>query len=241
MYSHGFGTLFLAEAHGTVHGRESAAELQEKLQRAVRLLLETQNTEGGWRYQPEQAEQADLSVTVAQAMALRAARNVGIDVPKQSIARCAAYLKRCQLMPEGGFRYMPQTGLPTFPLTAAGLVGLHCCGIYQGSEITAARKYLTAFLPGKHPGPGVNPDYYLYGHYYAALAWRQAGGREYQTWYAAIRDELCSSAGPSKSSSTNRRQRDGSWSDAKFGPHYATALACIILQLPRNYLSIIQQ
>ncbi len=48
MYSHGFGTLFLAEAYGMTH----RPEIREKLQKAVRLIIDTQNDEGGWRYQP---------------------------------------------------------------------------------------------------------------------------------------------------------------------------------------------
>ena len=48
MYGHGFATLFLAEAYGMVH----RAEIREKLSKAVNLIINTQNSEGGWRYQP---------------------------------------------------------------------------------------------------------------------------------------------------------------------------------------------
>jgi hypothetical protein len=43
MYSHGFGTLFLAEAYGMSH----RPELRERLHKAVRLIVDTQNAEGG--------------------------------------------------------------------------------------------------------------------------------------------------------------------------------------------------
>ena len=39
MYSHGFGTLFLAEAYGMTH----RPEIREKLQKAVRLIIDSQN------------------------------------------------------------------------------------------------------------------------------------------------------------------------------------------------------
>src|SRR5262249_9781761 len=78
MYSHGFGTLFLAEAYGMTH----RPEIREKLQKAVHLILDTQNNEGGWRYQPVKHD-ADLSVTICQINALRAARNAGLYVPKE--------------------------------------------------------------------------------------------------------------------------------------------------------------
>ena len=72
MYSHGFGTLFLAEAYGMTH----RPEIREKLQKAVRLIIDSQNLEGGWRYQPVRRD-ADISVTICQINALRAARERG--------------------------------------------------------------------------------------------------------------------------------------------------------------------
>ena len=89
MYSHGFGTLFLAEAYGMTH----RPEIREKLQKAVRLIIDSQNIEGGWRYQPVRHD-ADLSVTICQINALRAARNAGLYVPKETVAACIRYVKR---------------------------------------------------------------------------------------------------------------------------------------------------
>jgi hypothetical protein len=244
MYSHGFGTLLLAELHGMVHDRALAAELRRTLRRAVELLLRTQNADGGWRYQPELSPEADLSVTAAQVMALRAAYNADIEVPKSVMDRAADYIRRCQQWPDGGFGYMPLTGSPTFPMTGAGLAGLHCCGVYVGRETDAAREFLQRFRPGRRDAPAINAEYALYGHYYAAHAMRLAGGDAWNRWYAAVRDELCRSDADGRAGDghlPNRRQRDGSWSDARYGSHYATALACIILLIPMNYLPIFQR
>ena len=104
MYSHGFGTLFLAEAYGMTH----RPEIREKLQKAVRLIIDSQNLEGGWRYQPVRHD-ADLSVTICQINALRAARNAGLFVPKETVAACIRYVKRSQNH-DGGFKYMLQGG-----------------------------------------------------------------------------------------------------------------------------------
>ncbi len=65
MYSHGFGALFLAEAYGMTR----RPEIREKLEKSVRLIIDTQNGEGGWRYQPVRHD-ADLSVTICQINAL---------------------------------------------------------------------------------------------------------------------------------------------------------------------------
>src|SRR5262245_9555797 len=91
MYEHGFATLFLAE----VYGMSPRDDIRDKLARAVDLIVRTQNAEGGWRYQPRR-EDADISVTICQVMALRAARNTGLKVPSETVNRCVDYVKRSQ-------------------------------------------------------------------------------------------------------------------------------------------------
>jgi len=87
MYSHAFATLFLAEAYGMAGG----ATCKAALARAVNLIVDCQNQHGGWRYNPLDRE-VDLSVTVCQLQALRAARNIGIKVPKSTIDLAARYV-----------------------------------------------------------------------------------------------------------------------------------------------------
>ncbi len=222
MYGHGFATLFLAECHGMT----ARPQLREKLVAAVKLIVNTQNNQGGWRYQPVRAD-ADISVTICQIMALRAARNAGIHVPKQTVDSCIQYVKRSQ-NPDGGFMYMlSQGGESLFPRSAAGVVALYSAGIYQGPEITKGNEYLMKFLPKKSASGQV--AYYYYGQYYAVQAMWHAGGPAWQTWYTAVRDDMIS-----------RQGKDGSW-QAAFSSDYATAMACIVLQMPNGTLPIFQR
>ncbi len=122
MYEHGFATLFLAEAYGMTMRRD----IREKLAKAVRLIVETQNDEGGWRYQPSKSE-ADISVTICQMMALRAAKNAGLYVPNETRDRCIDYVKKSQNA-DGGFMYMVHGGASAFPRSAAGVVALYSAG-----------------------------------------------------------------------------------------------------------------
>ncbi|MGC4003656.1 MAG: hypothetical protein QM811_11230 [Pirellulales bacterium] len=78
MYGHGFATLFLSECYGMTR----RDDLREKLSKAVRLIVTTQNPEGGWRYQP-QRDDADISVTICQIMALRCAER-GLVCPDRN-------------------------------------------------------------------------------------------------------------------------------------------------------------
>jgi hypothetical protein len=229
MYGHGFGTLFLAEVYGMVHNRKLREKLRGTLERAVDLIVASQNSEGGWRYQPEPKD-ADISVTICQIMALRAARNVGFSMPRSVVDRCTKYVKRCQDH-EGGFRYMAQGGGSAFARTAAGVVALFSAGEYKGPEVEKGLRYLMNYKPGQAFFARNNEMHYFYGHYYAVQAMWTAGGNYWAEWYPAIRDELIRHP---------RLRGDGSWID-QICYHYGTAMACIILQVPNNYLSILQK
>lgn len=222
MYGHGFAALFLAECYGMT----MRADVREKLAKSVALIVKTQNNEGGWRYQPVRRD-ADISVTICQVMALRAARNAGIFVPRDTIDRCIDYVKQSQNA-DGGFMYMKQGGQSAFPRSAAGLVALYSAGVYEGPEVEKGLEYLMNYLP--RGGAFSRESHYFYGHYYAVQAMWHAGGKYWNQWYPAIRDELVS----------RQKPEDGSWMDS-ICQEYGTAMACIILQMPNNYLPIFQR
>ncbi len=222
MYEHGFATLFLAEAYGT----SSKVGLREKLSKAVQLIINTQNEEGGWRYEPRRDE-ADLSVTVCQVMALRAAHNTGLFVPKATIERAIAYVERCQ-NDDGGFAYMASVpGESRFPRSAAALVAMYNAGIYTEETLTSGLDYVMQFPP--EPSGQDGRQYYFYGHYYAVQAMWHAGDHYWKTWYPAIRDALLHDQRP-----------NGFWSDA-ISAEYGTAMACLILKMPESYLPIFER
>ncbi|MCY2992885.1 MAG: terpene cyclase/mutase family protein [Planctomycetota bacterium] len=221
MYGHGFATLFLAE----VYGMSPDPLVREKLANAVKLILSTQNDEGGWRYEPKRQD-ADISVTVCQIMALRAARNAGMFVPNKTIDRCTDYVKRSQNA-DGGFMYqLTQPGVSQFPRSAAAVVGLYSAGIYDGPEVERGLDYLLKHLP--QADAFQRDNYFFYGHYYAVQAMWQAGGERWRRWHPAIHDALLA-----------RQKQDGSWPD-NVSYEYGTAMACLILQMPNNYLPIFQ-
>ena len=233
MYQHGFGALFLSEVHGTLTDPDAQRRVRDKLEQAVALTVKSQNREGGWRYEPNPVHQADVSVTVAQLMALRAARNAGLYVPKSAVDQCVSYIKACQ-QSDGGFCYIKGQGFAgsAFARSAAAVVGLFSAGVYEGPEIERGLRYLMQFLPGRRFAPrDMRPEHYYYAQYYAALAMWTAGGPYWAEWFPAVRDELIARA-----STTPGRI----WSDYH-GSAYATAMACIVLQLPNNYLPIMQK
>ena len=230
MYGHGFGTLFLAEASGVIHHKTLRDSVHETLKRAVDLIVRTQNARGGWRYHPGSTD-ADISVTICQIMALRSARNAGLYVPKETVDRCVRYVKSCQDRATGGFRYMDMMANgAAFARTAAGVAALYAAGVYKGPEVERGLEYLMRWLRDSQSSPRYDMHYF-YGHYYAAQAMWTAGGSYWAEWYPAIREELINRP---------RLHADGSWPD-QICNHYGTAMACIILQVPNNYLPILQK
>ena len=223
MYSHGFATLFLAECYGM----SKRTELRDKLSLAVKLIVNSQNKEGGWRYYPKK-EDADISVTVCQVMALRAAHNAGIHVPKET-DRSGRRLREALPEPRRGFRLHAQWRRRKLvsPLRGRDRRPEQRRHLHRGTEITKGLDYLTQFRPEQ--GVTRREQYYEYGHYYAVQAMWQAGGERWARWYPAIRDELIARQGP-----------DGSWISA-YGSEYATAMCLIILQMPENQLPIFQR
>jgi len=221
MYGHGFATLFLAE----VLGMSRNDEVRVALTNAVRLIGDVQNHEGGWRYDPRRHD-ADISVTVCQVMALRAARNAGIFVPNETVEQAVAYVRRCQNS-DGGFSYQAADRDDSdFPRSAAALVALFSAGIYEGDEIRQCLDFLMQFPPRAHDS---TQQYYYYGHYYAVQAMWQAGGKYWRTWYPAIRDVLL-----------DQQRQDGAWYDT-INPEYGTSMAVLTLHMPSSYLPIFQR
>lgn len=224
MYSHGFATLFLGE----VYGMTGDEKVKEKLQKAVRLIEKTQNPQGGWRYQPVPVE-ADISVTICQVMALRAARDGGIKVEKSTIDAAIKYVQGCQ-NPDGGFNYQLGTASGSaFPRSAAGVATLYYAGISQGNVIQRGLDYISKFRPGNGNAAAAmaaSSGHYFYGQYYAMQAMFLAGGKYWETWYPAARDEIISRQAP-----------DGSWR-GEVSAEYCTAVALIVLQMPNRYLPV---
>jgi hypothetical protein len=229
MYGHGFATLFLGEIYGTTRGggdTRLAERTHDALVRAVRLIEGSQNAEGGWRYNPVPYD-ADISVTITLIMALRSARNAGIEIDKNVIDRAVEYVRQCQNV-DGGFKYQLPAGASAWPRSAAGVASLYYAGIYEDDAIERGLEYLVReAFPGN---PRANRAHYSYGNYYAVQAMYLAGGEHWAAWWPAIRRELLAS-----------QLDDGAWEDRSVGPTYGTSMALIVLQMPKRYLPIFQK
>src|SRR5436190_2828029 len=157
MYGHGVASIALAE----LYGQTRSPAMRQKLDRIIKVIIASQNPEGGWRYRPV-ARDADISVTVLQVVALRGAKNAGLEVPQATIDNAVQYVKRCFHAPSGGFTYQPQRD-PGFARTAAAIYSLQVCGLYDDDMVKKGSEYL--MKNNKN-----HDEWFTYGNFYAAPA-----------------------------------------------------------------------
>lgn len=224
MYEHGIATIVLAE----VYGQSRSEKLKDRLQRLVRIIVSSQNEEGGWRYRPI-AHDADISVTVLQVVALRAAKNNGLAVPAGTITKAVNYVRACYVPTEGGFAYQPgeEAG---FARTAAAIYSLQVCGEYDDPRIAKGSSYL---FRNVHP----DDQWFTYGCFYAAPAQYMLGGEIWERWYGRMKAILL----PAVRRQDGRSYWDTALDGSSPGPLYSTAVYTMILAMPNHYLPLYQR
>lgn len=243
MYHHGLATIALAEAWG--YSREE--KIQEVLKKAIELIVRCQSDKGGWRYNPTPKAGADMSVTVMQLLALRAARDAGIAVPKRTIERAVRFIESCRERPKekgglGGFGYTRPGKKPG--TTAMGVMSLILCGDYKAERLKDGLDNLRSIISKskaekKDPLAAIG-GYPYYRHYYAAQAMYQAGsqGGEFKKywleWYPWIAAKLVS----------DQRKTGNGRGMFRVNPPWgqtANAFSLLILGVPYRYLPIYQR
>lgn len=240
MYGHGITTLMLSEMLGMGADARQDELIQKKCRHAVELILRAQKVpksesgRGGWRYTPDTNE-SDMSVTVWQTMALRAAKNAGMDVPKGAIDEAVGFIKRCY-QPDaekrgdvrmGGFGY--QSKGREMSTTAEGLLALQVCGDYDSEEVVGAADRLMS------EGLGDQQKWFYYLTYYFAQSMYQRGGKYAEDGRRMVADALLPLQGEDGAwEGRGAEERDG-------GKLYATSLAVLSLTVKNHYLPIYQR
>ncbi len=240
MYGHGITTLLLAEIAGMGVDDDYDKLVADRLQKAIDLILKAQAVhkeaphKGGWRYEPT-SDNSDLSISVWQVMALRSAKNAGIEVPQGTIELAVTYLRGtyksrrdAQGKPvdmRSGFTYVPQSQV-TYASATAGMLAMQVCGQYDAPEVKGATEWLLTHRAQLRWGE----QWFFYGTYYYAQAMHQVGG----TVAEDARREVARVLVP-------QQRKDGSWPATEGGPIYATALAVLSLSVKYHYLPIYQR
>lgn len=221
MYGHGIATLALGELYGMTNDEA----IRPRLERAIKLIIGAQSKEGGWRYNPRPGD-ADVSVSVLQVVALRVAKNSGIDVPEETLDRAVKYIRACHDN-SGGFTYQSRGGGPGAARTAAAVYALQVCGLYEDKMVQdGSAYYLKRYEQDR--------QYFTYGVNYAGPVHYMIGGDTWRKFYGSIRERISKEA---------KNQGGMTFWDAQGpgGESYATAVNVGVLAMPYAYLPLYQR
>ena len=179
------------------------------LDRAIGLVAQTQCDDGGWQYVAErQPTGHDLSLAVMQALALRSAVDIGLDVPP-AVVELAIKSVREHYTPQGCDRNAPEEeqrkhpgrftyskggGNASLAMAAAGVVCLQEFAQYDDWRIEKNIQIILGEIQ-KNADPAVmaaqhRPPFDAYTLYYVAQALYQVGGEPWRKGYPRLRDAV---------------------------------------------------
>jgi len=242
MYGHGIVTLMLSEALGMGADAPTDALIRVRLEKAVPLILKAQavkkdpNQTGGWRYEPNSGD-SDLSPTIWMLLALRSAKNAGLEVPKEAIDQAVAYVKRSYSgghNPDGTPKNAKSAcayqvgGGPGYSAGCAGLLALQLCGAYDAPEVAGSAAWIREF------NIDPNQDFFYYGTYYLSQGMYQRGGSDADYGMKKVTELLLP-----------RQQPGGQWkgngNEDAAGLVYSTSMALLSLSVRYHFLPIYQR
>lgn len=238
MYSHGLCSIVFCEAYAMTGDKD----LGSAAQGCVKFIEWFQdNRGGGWRYDPQQP--GDTSIVGWQLMALKSAKQSGLNVRKETLKLATRYLDFASSDSGAFYGYSsPPSADPNYRERAPTSIGL-LCRMYLGWDRDhPSLKRGVAWLADEGPvlrserNPlGVN----MYHNYYATQVMKQYGGPEWDKWNNEMRDFLV------KSISKEGLER-GSWffdsgndlGTETGGRLYYTSLCCMTLEVYYRYMPL---
>ena len=254
MYNHGLATFVLGQAHGMTADQR----ISPVLDRALKLIANTQCNDGGWDYRAKsQAQGHDLSLVVMQAKALRSAVDSGLEVPPEVIDQAIKSVREHynpadgrrdaseadQQKVAGQFSYTKGGGQATIAMAAAGVVCLQEFGQYDDWRIPKNMDIIAAAIKQqKSQGRNGQVPFDGYTLYYVGQALYQVDGKYWIDNYPKLRDLIVAG----QVQELKNPQRDGAWQSGghlggRPGELYGTSVACFVLSMPNRYLPILQE
>lgn len=206
----------------------------------VDALAKTEIEGGGWNYsRPQKACAPSSFMTASALVALRAARDAGVDVPQPLVDRSIGVLKKARLK-ETAYAYAVREknamDLAPGSIARGPLVELALSQWKQGDADALVRS-IDAFFAhwdelekrrkktGTHAGKyAIAPYYFYYGHLYGALAIELTPAAKRDEYRRKMVELLIKT-----------RDEDGTWNDRVFelSRGYGTAMAILALQAGR--------
>ncbi len=218
-YEHGIATYAIAEAYGMTR----IVMLKPAMEKAVQVILDGQQSGGGWDYKYSRGARRDTSVAGWQIQALKAAYISGAENPrlKEALEWASLDLRNAQDPATGRFYYSGDAGHTSHGITGIGVLCLDLLGQSASREVRDGLAALSR-AEFRWRGPGA---WALYSGYYITQAKFHEGGAAWKKWNVQFAREYA-----------RAQNRDGSWTafgedEQKYGPVYSTTLAALTLQV----------
>jgi hypothetical protein len=232
MYDQAMAAAALCEAL-SMTGDE---RLRPPAELAIRFILEAQNPESGWRYQPR--DDSDTSVTGWQILAMKSAQVAGIAIPEQHLRWTGMWLDKVRKGDSGGlYTYKPGHAVTTV-MTAEGWF----CQLFMGSEgrvrgQAESERYLMENPPVWNvvERGAIN----MYYWYYATLALHLSASPEFKGWNADLTSALLKGR-------VEEGPATGSWEPScllaeRGGRLYTTVMGCLCLEVYYRFMPLYQR
>ena len=183
-------------------------------------------------------------MTIVQVQSLRAARNAGIVVPKETIDKAYKYLREATDAQGGVMYQLGMGGGGSGPLTAQAIACLFSIGHYHDPIVKRWLTFCQRTI-GIDAGGAARFGHYEYTHYYYAQVAYSLGEDGYARLFPTSRDSERLTWNKYKAAVfdglVSRQSSDGSWSTGFIGTIYSTCCFLTILQLDKATLPIYQR
>ncbi len=229
VYAHAIATYAIAEAFTMTR----IVELNAAMDKGARVILNGQQSAGGFDYDYQKNQRFDTSVTGWQIQALKAAQIAGTEMPglSEGLARAARFLETDAFSHDGsGFVYEGKTGIPTATggKTSMTGVGTLCLQMLGKSASPQTRSGLRTLQKADFEWPETGKAG-VYAGYYVTQAKFHAGDKtDWMNWNRKMQQTLVA-----------RQYADGHWEqgDYETGSHvYTTTLCTLMLEVYYRYL-----
>ncbi len=247
MYDHGIAAFALADAcaAAAAMGQPANQRYTEACRRAIQYIESQQHDDGGWRYTDDFTRPGDASVTGWQVLALKSAKEAGIEVNYRRIEMIRDFFRRLEMGRDGRTWYrndsLAAQKQESDATTGIGMLARQfLLDEPDAALIPEAARYLAEMAESNAAAEVVKQrdleyrlkyNYYLW--YNCTLAMFHAGGEPWQRFNKIIRDTII---GLQRHDGCAR----GSWDpDTQWGQRggriYTTALAILTLEVYYRY------
>ncbi len=225
-YTHGIVAYAVSEAYAMTR----IMELRDVMEKAIGIIIDGQQTGGGYDYNFAQGERWDTSVAGWMVQAMKAAHMTGANIPglDRAMENAARFLiEDAWTSNNNMFLYSGGRGRGTWNMTGVGVLSLQLLGRVRHPHVRAGLASLAEHRIRWNPEGGNH----VYGWYYVTQAFFHQGGNLWKRWNDMFAEQLVAA-----------QHEDGHWTGGhRGGPVYTTTLNALMLQVYYRYLPTFQK